>query len=54
MSNAIHTQDGIVNIEVSHKTGNANVKFDSSKTNIEKIKNAINTTGFTATTHKKL
>ena len=51
---AIHTQDGIVKVEVSHKTGNANIKFDSSKTTIENIKKAIDTTGFTSTTHKKI
>lgn len=54
VSKAIHTQDGIVNLDISYKTGNANIKFDSSKTTIEDIKKAINTTGFTATTHTKL
>jgi len=54
VGNAIHTQDGIVNLDISYKTGNANIKFDSSKTTIEDIKKAIDTTGFTSTTHKKI
>lgn len=54
VSKAIHTEDGIVNLDISYKTGNANIKFDSTKTTIDNIKKAINTTGFTATTYKKL
>lgn len=54
VGNAIHTQDGIINLDISYKTGNANIKFDSSKTTIEDIKKAIDTTGFTSTTHKKI
>ena len=44
----------VVNLDISYKTGNANIKFDSSKTTIEDIKKAIDTTGFTSTTHKKI
>lgn len=54
VGNAIYTQDGIIDTDISYKTGNANIKFDSSKTSIEAIKKAINKTGYTATTYKKI
>ena len=54
VGNAIHTQDGIINLDISYKTGNATIKFDSSKISIEAIKKAIDTTGFTSTSHKKI
>lgn len=44
VSNAIHTQEGIVNLNISYKTRNANIKFDNSKITIDDIKKAINTT----------
>jgi mercuric ion transport protein len=54
IGNAIHKQDGIVNLDISYKKSIANIKFDTSKTTIEEIKKSIDKTGFITTTHTKL
>ena len=54
VGNAIHTQKGIVNTNISYKTGNANIKFDSSRTSIEAIKKAIDATGYTVAGYTKI
>lgn len=51
---AIHKQDGIVNLDISYEKGVATIKFDKSKTTIEEIKKSINTTDCKASTHSKL
>ncbi len=54
VTHEIHQLDGIGNINVSYIKGNAIVEFDSSKTNNEEIKDAINSAGYTVTEIKKL
>lgn len=44
--------EGILEVMVSYEKGNAIVKFDKSKTSIQKITEAINSTGYRVTTHK--
>lgn len=44
--------DGVVEISVSYEKSNAIVKFDKSKTSIEAITTAINSTGYKATKHQ--
>jgi len=45
---------GIVEVSVSYEKGTAVVKFDDTKTSIEAIENAINSTGYKAKGHKIL
>ena len=54
VSNAIHTQEGIIKSDISYKTGVANIKFDKSKTSIENLRNSIDKTGFTTVEHKEI
>ncbi|MDP1817779.1 MAG: mercuric transport protein MerTP [Leadbetterella sp.] len=44
---------GIILSQVSYEKGNAIVKFDNKKTNIEEITKAINSTGYKVVNHKK-
>jgi mercuric ion transport protein len=44
---------GIVLSQVSYEKGNAIVKFDNKKTNVEEITKAINSTGYKVVNHKK-
>lgn len=46
INNAVSKVEGVVKVESDYKTGNATVKFDQSKTSIEKIVNAIDATGY--------
>ncbi len=46
VKHAVNELDGIVNVEASFETGNAEVKFDNTKTSKEKIEDAINATGY--------
>lgn len=48
----INKLDGITNLAVSYENGNAIVDFDSQKTGIGKITEAINKTGYQAVKHK--
>lgn len=48
----INKLDGITDLTVSYENGNATVSFDSQKTGIDKITEAINKTGYKATNHK--
>lgn len=48
----INKLDGITNLAVSYENGNAIVDFDSQKTGIGKITEAINKTGYQAVNHK--
>lgn len=45
---------GIVEVSVSYEKGNAIVKFDNGKTNIEEIEKAINSTGYKVVKYKIL
>ncbi|MCX2679875.1 mercuric transport protein MerTP [Galbibacter sp. EGI 63066] len=44
---------GIINITTSYKNKNSIIEFDSSKTDVEEIKEAINATGYTVTDKKE-
>ena len=52
IDNEVKKLTGIINIETSYKLGKTKIKFDNSKTDIEKIKQAINSTGYSVTTTK--
>lgn len=45
---------GIVEVLVSYEKGNAIVKFENGKTNVEEIEKAINSTGYKVVKHKIL
>lgn len=49
VNHAVSELKGIVEIKSSYEKGNAKVKFDKSKTNIEEIEKAINSTGYKVT-----
>ena len=46
VTHAVNELDGIVNVAASFEKANAKVEFDNSKTNIEDIEKAINSTGY--------
>lgn len=49
VTSEINKLKGIVEAKVSYEKGNAIVKFDNSKTTIDNIENAINSTGYKIT-----
>jgi copper chaperone CopZ len=51
VNHEVNKLTGIIKSEVSYKNKNAVVKFDASKTTIEKIIHAVNSTGYTVTNH---
>jgi mercuric ion transport protein len=46
---AVNELTGIVDVNTSYANGNATVQFDNTKTSVDEIKEAINSTGYTAT-----
>ena len=52
INNKVRKLSGIINLETSYKLGKTKIKFDNSKTDINKIEQAINSTGYTVTTKK--
>ncbi|VAW21127.1 hypothetical protein MNBD_BACTEROID01-2357 [hydrothermal vent metagenome] len=46
IENEVNKLSGIVSANVSYEQSNAKVEFDNSKTNIEEIEKAINSTGY--------
>lgn len=52
VKHAVNELEGIVNVEASFETANAEVKFDKSKTSKEDIENAINATGYKVVNQK--
>jgi len=46
VKHAVNVLDGIVNVEASFETGNAEVKFDDTKTSKDEIVKAIDATGY--------
>ena len=46
VKHAVNELDGIVNVEASFETGNAEVKFDDTKTSKDEIVKAIDATGY--------
>ena len=49
ITHAVNELEGIVNVTASFEKANAKVEFDNSKTNIEDIEKAINSTGYKVT-----
>lgn len=45
---ALSRSEGVVSADVSHERGDARVKYDPTKTNVDQIKRAINSTGYKA------
>ena len=52
VNHAVNELDGIIEVNSSYKKANATVKFDNSKTSIEEIEKAINSTGYKVTDKK--
>lgn len=51
---AAYQVDGVIEVKASHDDGNTEVTFDSSKTSLEKVIEAVNSTGYTVTTKREL
>ncbi len=49
VNHTVNKLDGILNVESSYENGSSRIEFDKSKTNIEEIEKAINSTGYTVT-----
>ncbi|MBE2188856.1 MAG: mercuric transport protein MerTP, partial [Candidatus Kapabacteria bacterium] len=49
----VNKLNGIVKADVSYQNGNAQIQFDKSKTKINEIENAINSTGYSVTDKKE-
>ena len=49
VNHEVNKLPGIIKSEVSYENKNAVIEFDASKTNIEKIINAVNSTGYKVT-----
>ena len=46
INHSVNQLNGIVNIKSSYENGNAEIEFDNSKTTIEEIEKAVNSTGY--------
>ncbi len=46
INHSINQIDGIINVESSYKNGNTEIEFDNSKTTVEEIEKAVNSTGY--------
>lgn len=53
INHSVNKLEGILKIESSYQNGNSLIEFDKSKTNIEEIEQAVNSTGYTVTKIKK-
>lgn len=53
VNHSVNGLDGILNVNSSYKNGSSKIEFDKSKTNLEEIEKAINSTGYTVTNIKK-
>lgn len=49
VNHAVNELTGIVDVNTSYAKGNATVQFDDTKTSVDEIKKAINSTGYKAT-----
>lgn len=54
IKNAVAQLSGFIEVTADHQTGKATVKFNKSKTNIDKIIVAINETGYKVTKHNEI
>ncbi len=52
VNHAVNELSGILKVESSYEKGNALIEFDKSKTTIDEIRNAINSTGYKAVENK--
>ncbi len=52
VNHSVNGLNGILNVNSSYKNGSSKIEFDKSKTNLEEIKKAINSTGYTVTNVK--
>lgn len=50
---SVNQIDGIINIKSSYENGNAEIEFDNSKTTMEEIEKAINSTGYSVINTKE-
>ena len=53
VNHSVNGLDGILNVNSSYKNGSSEIVFDKSKTNLEEIEKAINSTGYKVTNVKK-
>ncbi len=52
INHIVNQLDGIINIKSSYENGNAEIEFDNSKTSIDKIEKAVNSTGYSVVSTK--
>jgi mercuric ion transport protein len=53
INHSVNQLIGIVNIKSSYENGNAEIEFDNSKTTIEEIEKAVNSTGYSVINTKE-
>lgn len=53
IDHSVNQLNGILNIETSYENGTAQIEFDNSKTTIEEIEDAVNSTGYSVTNLKE-
>tara|TARA_R110002051_G_scaffold157784_1_gene229349 strand:- start:70 stop:669 length:600 start_codon:yes stop_codon:yes gene_type:complete len=53
INHSVNQLNGIVNIKSSYENGNAEIEFDNSKTTIEEIEKAVNSTGYSVINTKE-
>lgn len=53
VNHTVNGLNGILNVNSSYKNGSSIIEFDKSKTNLEEIEKAINSTGYIVTNVKK-
>jgi len=53
VNHEVNKLNGIVNSKASYENGNAIIEFDRTKTNVNEIEKAINSTGYTVTDKKE-
>jgi len=53
VNHSVNKLDGILSVKSSYENGGSQIEFDNSKTNIEEIEEAINSTGYIVTKAKK-
>ena len=52
INHSVNQLNGIVNIKSSYENGNAEIEFDNSKTTIEEVEKAVNSTGYSVIKRK--
>lgn len=54
INQSVNSLSGVINVQSSYESGNAIVEFDKSQTSIKDIKDAVNSTGYTAVKTNKI